>query len=103
MDFNLPACEEKFALTVVAMGENNVKYSRMEPALRELWQANQLYINQGFPNKLDKKEVGSLMSETVMKKISVGFMKGRLKDGSYHRKNIIKNTRVRVLFYVKRL
>jgi alcohol dehydrogenase class IV len=57
MEFNLPASEEKFASMAIAMGEDKTKCTRTELAERAIWRVKKLYLQLGFPKKLDEKQV----------------------------------------------
>lgn len=57
MEYNLPACEEKLATIAVAMGEDRNGYTQGELAERAIWRVKKLYIDIGFPRKLDDKQV----------------------------------------------
>jgi alcohol dehydrogenase class IV len=57
MEFNLPACEDKFAAMAVAMGEDKTKYTQRELAEKAIWRVKKLFLRLGFPNKINEKEV----------------------------------------------
>jgi len=57
MEFNLPVCKEKFAAMAVAMGEEGLTSSTGELAEQAIVLIKKLYLELGFPNKLDEKKV----------------------------------------------
>ena len=57
MEFNLPVCREKFAAMAVAMGEERMTSSTGELAEQAIVLVKKLYLELGFPNKLDDKTV----------------------------------------------
>ncbi len=57
MEFNLPACAGKFASMAIAMGEDRKRYTQEELAQRAISRVKDLYLQLGFPRKLDEKEV----------------------------------------------
>ena len=57
MEFNHPVCKEKFAAMAAAMGADRLTASLEELAEQAIVMIKKLYLELGFPNKLDKKEV----------------------------------------------
>lgn len=57
MEFNLSVCKEKFADMAIAMGEDRLTYNTEELAEQAIILVKKLYLELGFPNKLDIKEV----------------------------------------------
>ena len=57
MNFNLPVCREKLSAMAVAMGEDRSAYTTDELADLAVFKVKKLYVELGFPNKLDEKEV----------------------------------------------
>jgi len=57
MEFNLPVCKEKFAAMAVAMGEERLTASAWELAEQAIVLVKKLYLELGFPNKLDENMV----------------------------------------------
>ncbi len=57
MEFNLPVCREKFAAMAVTMGADRLTASPEELAEQAIIMVKKLYLELGFPNKLDQKEV----------------------------------------------
>jgi alcohol dehydrogenase class IV len=57
MEFNLPVCREKFATMAIAMGADKLTTSVEELAEQAIFMVKKLYLELGFPNKLDEKEV----------------------------------------------
>ena len=57
MEFNLPVCKEKFAAMAAAMGEERLTATTGELAEQAIVLVKKLYLELGFPNKLDEKEV----------------------------------------------
>jgi len=57
MEFNLPVCKEKFAAMAVAMGEERLTAGTGELAEQAILLVKKLYLELGFPNKLDEKTV----------------------------------------------
>jgi len=57
MEFNLPVCKQKLASMAVAIGAAKSSDSPDELAEKAIERVKKLYLELGFPNKLDENEV----------------------------------------------
>jgi alcohol dehydrogenase len=66
MEFNLPACQEKFAEMAIAIGENP-NYSVDQLAYRAIERVKKLYKELSFPSRVTEKEVPKDKFDQIVK------------------------------------
>ena len=70
MEFNLPACEDKFAQMAIVIGENSHELTTKELARKAIERIKGLFIEVGFPNKIpedivDKKDIPQMVKQAM--------------------------------------
>jgi alcohol dehydrogenase class IV len=70
MEFNLPVCQDKFALMAMAMGESGHELNVSQLAYRAIERIKRLFIEASFPRKIpsdvvDRKEIPKMVKQAM--------------------------------------